>query len=163
MAIRGLLLEALSSARKERCEKGGVKTDAARDDLKEAYGKAESCFKWVSLAMRRNFRYITFILIFSILYECSGLMSTKIGDIRNNPRHYADKEVAVSGKVTGAFSLVVVKYFTLQDDSGDITIVTERPLPKTGERLTVKGVVREAFSIGNETVLVIIEEPEKAE
>lgn len=112
--------------------------------------------------MKRNFRYISVILVLSMLGQCSGLTSTKIADIRNNPRHYADKEVTVSGKVTGALSLVVVKYFTLQDDTGDITIVTERPLPKEGEHLTVKGVVREAFSIGNETVLVIIEEPEKA-
>jgi len=89
-------------------------------------------------------------------------MSTKIGDIRADPRRYADKEVTVSGEVVGTFSLVVVKYFTLRDNTGEITIVTQRPLPREGGHLTVRGTVREAFSIGSETLLVIVEEPEKA-
>jgi aspartyl/asparaginyl-tRNA synthetase len=89
-------------------------------------------------------------------------MSTKIADIRNNPRHYTDKEVTVSGEVTESFSLVVIKYFTLRDGTGEITIVTQTPLPKEGERLKVKGVVREAFSIGSESLLVIVEEPRRA-
>ena len=89
-------------------------------------------------------------------------MSTKIADIRNNPRHYADKEVTVSGEVTGTFSLVVIKYFTLRDGTGEITVVTQRPLPKEGERLKVRGVVREAFSMGSGSLLVIVEEPQRA-
>jgi DNA/RNA endonuclease YhcR with UshA esterase domain len=89
-------------------------------------------------------------------------MCTKIADIRNNPRHYADKEVTVSGEVTGTFSLVVIKYFALRDGTGEITVVTQRPLPKEGERLKVKGVVREAFSMGSGSLLVIVEEPQRA-
>ena len=112
--------------------------------------------------MKPNIAYPSVVLVFLLLCQCSGLMSTKIADIRNNPRHYADKEVTVSGEVTETFSLVVVKYFTLRDNTGDITIVTQRPLPKEGERLKVKGTVRETFSIGSESLLVIVEEPERA-
>jgi hypothetical protein len=43
----------------------------------------------------------------------------------------------------------------------EITIVTHRPMPKEGERLTGKGTVREAFSLGSEALLVIEERPEK--
>jgi hypothetical protein len=111
--------------------------------------------------MKRGFLYPSIGLVLFLLCQCSGLISTKIADIRNNPRHYADKEVTVSGEVTGTFSLVVVKYFTLRDNTGEITIVTQRALPKEGERLKVKGTVREAFSIGSESLLVIMEEPEK--
>ena len=112
--------------------------------------------------MKRSIPYVSVVVLLSILCQCSGLMSTKIGDIRNSPRRYADKEVTVSGTVTSTFSLVVVKYFTLGDDTGDIAVVTQRPLPKEGERLTVKGTVREAFSIGSESLLVIMEETAKA-
>ena len=111
--------------------------------------------------MRRSILCVLVVVALSILCQCSWLMSTKIGDIRNNPRRYADKEVTVSGTVTSTFSLVVVKYFTLADATGDIAVVTQRPLPKEGERLTVKGTVREAFSIGSESLLVIVEEPAK--
>jgi hypothetical protein len=112
--------------------------------------------------MKRSFLYLSVVLVLFLLCQCSGVMSTKIADIRNNPRQYAGKEVTVSGEVTGTFSLIVIKYFTLRDSTGEITIVTQRPLPKEGERLKVKGTVREAFSIGSESLLVIVEEPERA-
>ena len=112
--------------------------------------------------MKRSLVYPSVVLVLFLLCQCSGLMSTKIADIRNNPRQYAGKEVTVSGEVTGTFSLIVIKYFTLRDSTGEITIVTQRPLPKEGERLKVKGTVREAFSIGSESLLVIVEEPERA-
>ena len=111
--------------------------------------------------MKHNLPKVLSFLAVLILSQCSGLLSTKIGDITNKPRHYADKEVTVSGEVTEAFSLVVVKYFTLRDNTGEIAIVTDRALPKEGEHLTVKGVVREAFSIGNQSLLVIVEAPKE--
>ncbi len=112
--------------------------------------------------MKRSFVCASVVLVLCLLCQCSELVSTKIADIRNNPRHYAGKEVTVSGEVTETVSLVVVKYFTLRDNTGEITVVTERALPKEGERLKVRGTVREAFSIGSERLLVIVEEPEKA-
>jgi hypothetical protein len=108
--------------------------------------------------MKRTLTCLVVPLVLFLLAQCS--MSTKIADIRNNPRQYADKEVTVSGEVTGTFSLVVIKYFTLRDSTGEMTIVTQRPLPKEGERLKVRGTVREAFSIGSESLLVIVEQPD---
>jgi hypothetical protein len=102
------------------------------------------------------------LLVSLLICRCTGLVSTNIGDIRNSPRQYADKKVIVSGEATRIFSFLVVKYFTLRDSTGEITVVTQRPLPKEGEHLKVRGVVREAFSIGNESFLVIVEESEKA-
>ncbi len=107
--------------------------------------------------MKRLLAYAVLIMV--LLCQCVG--STKIADITNNPRKYADKEVTVSGEATQPFSLIMIKYFTLRDSTGEIMIVTERPLPKEGDRVTVKGTVREAFSIGSRTLLVIEEGPEK--
>ena len=112
--------------------------------------------------VQRVATHLPVILVLLMLCQCSALTSTKIGDIKNHPREYAGKEVTVSGEVTRTFSLLVVKYFTLRDSTGEITIVTQRPMPREGERLTVKGTVREAFSLGTETLLVIEEKPEKA-
>jgi len=36
--------------------------------------------------MKRSIPYVSVVVLLSILCQCSGLMSTKIGDIRNNPR-----------------------------------------------------------------------------
>ncbi len=51
----------------------------------------------------------------------------------------------------------IVKYFVVRDNSGEISVVTEKPLPVKGEKIKVKGTVREAFSIGTKTALVLVE------
>lgn len=97
------------------------------------------------------------IFLVSAAVACTTLLPTKIGSILENPRNYAEKEVTVSGEVTGAFSLVVVKYFTVKDNTGELAIVTERTLPQKGERIRVKGTIKEAFSLGDKKLIVLIE------
>ncbi len=110
---------------------------------------------------RTHFHLLLACVVTLTLCLCTGYTPTKIADIKNNPRDYAGREVIVSGEVTRTFSLLVVKYFVLRDDTGEITVVTQRVLPREGQRLKVRGIVKEAFSIGNESVLVIEEEPER--
>lgn len=100
------------------------------------------------------------VLAFLALASCGNLFPTKIGDIRGNPRKYAEKEVVVSGKVTEVLSLIAFKYFVIKDNTGEMTVITSKPLPAVGQKLTVHGTVKEAFSIGSQNVLVITENPE---
>jgi len=93
------------------------------------------------------------------LTACLG--TTAIGDILAHPREYAGRNVTVQGEVKNVFSLLVIKYFTLDDGTGSITVVTERPLPKKGERIKVTGRVEEAFSLGEQTLTLIIEAPDE--
>ncbi len=93
-----------------------------------------------------------------ILFGCGNLFSTPIGKILADPRAYAGKTVTVSGEVTQIFSLVFIKYFRLRDKTGEIVVVTDRPLPKVGTKISVKGTVQEAFSIGDQQLIVIVEE-----
>ena len=58
----------------------------------------------------------------------------------------------------GLLSLFVVKYFTLNDGTGSINVITEKPLPKKGQRIRVTGKVSELFSLGRETLLVLMEQ-----
>lgn len=110
--------------------------------------------------MKNTFRYALLVLILACLCHCS-FGTTKIGDIKNNPREYVDKEVTVSGTTTRSVSLLVIKYFILQDKTGEITVVTQKALPREGQHLKVQGIVKEAFAIGNESLLVIQETPER--
>jgi aspartyl/asparaginyl-tRNA synthetase len=104
--------------------------------------------------------FLLSLLVVVSLSFC-GIGTTKIGDISGHPRDYAGKEVTVSGEVTETFSLFVVRYFILRDATGEITVVTDRPLPAKGEKIKVKGVVKEAVSIGTKTSLVLVEGTEK--
>ena len=98
-----------------------------------------------------------------ILFGCGGLFSTPIGKILADPRAYAGKTVTVSGEVTQMFSLVFLKYFRVRDETGEIVIVTDKPLPKVGTKIKVKGTVQEAFSIGDQQLIVIVEQSKPGE
>ncbi len=67
------------------------------------------------------------------------ITSTKIKDILDHPRDYENKDVTVYGTVTDAVSLLVVKYFELQDETGTIKVVTDKLLPTKGEKIKVTG------------------------
>lgn len=101
------------------------------------------------------------VCLFMLSCISCGIGTTKIGDIVGHPRDYAGKEVTVAGEVTETFSLFFVRYFVLRDGSGEITVVTERPLPAKGEKIKVRGTVKEAMSIGTNTALVLMEGSEK--
>jgi hypothetical protein len=57
---------------------------------------------------------------------------------------------------------MIGKYFVVCDESGEISVVTARTLPAKGKKIRVKGNVKESFSLGRETALVLIEIPEKS-
>lgn len=95
-----------------------------------------------------------------LLFGCGSLMATPIKKILDNPRDYSDKTVTVSGEVTEIFSLLVIKYFVVKDRTGEIPVVTAKPLPRKGSRITVKGTVHEAFSLGDRQLIVIVEHDE---
>ena len=84
------------------------------------------------------------------------LTATKIKDILDHPREYENKEVTIYGTVTNAVSLLVVKYFELQDDTGTIKVVTDKLLPTKGEKLRVTGRMV-AMEIGTERLIVLRE------
>jgi hypothetical protein len=111
-----------------------------------------------SMIKNKISRTVLTILLFSLLLcSCESLLTTPINKILANPRDYAGKTVTIDGEVIRVFSLVFVKYFVVKDKTGEITIVTEKPLPKINTKIKVKGTVEEAFSIGDQQLIVIFE------
>ena len=106
---------------------------------------------------RGNRVFLTTLSGILFLFSC-GIGITNIGEIVEHPRDYAGKHVAVTGRVTETFSLLVIRYYLLKDDTGEIHVVTERPLPVIGEKIKTTGTVKEAFSIGTRSALVLVED-----
>lgn len=110
---------------------------------------------------------VIFILIALLLAGGAGCASGQkakqnppvpIGEIQGHPRDWVGKTVQVAGEVKDAYSLVLYKYFILHDGTGEIQVVTSKPLPKKGEKLAIQGKVEEGFSIGSESRTVIREQ-----
>ncbi|MBI2884220.1 MAG: hypothetical protein HYY11_10025 [Candidatus Methylomirabilis oxyfera] len=102
--------------------------------------------------------YLLIALLLVPLTACDLIITTTpIKNILENPRQFSGKELQIKGQVVDIFSLIVVKYFVIQDKTGEITVVTHRPLPKKGETIKVKGKVEEAFSIADQQLIVLVE------
>ncbi|MEW6366646.1 MAG: hypothetical protein AB1714_18610 [Acidobacteriota bacterium] len=114
--------------------------------------------------MQRNRRIIfSAAIVLAITLPACGLRdrltTTPIGDILKSPREYEGKTVTVSGVVADEVSLIAVKYFTVEDKTGRIAVVTNRIMPAKGEKVRVRGAVQEMFSLGTRRIIVIKEEP----
>jgi len=90
-----------------------------------------------------------------LVASCSGPVA--IGKIVEEPSKYDGKTVTIEGEVSGTQSLLLVKFYSLQDETGKITIVTEESMPKDGATKRVKGKVIEALSIADKSLLVVRE------
>ena len=98
----------------------------------------------------------TLLMVFLLLSACTRTIQIK--EIIDNPREYADRKVVVEGEVSGVFSLIVIKYFLVNDGTGEIGVVTERILPQKGQKIRVTGTVKEAFSLGDQTLTILVED-----
>lgn len=106
--------------------------------------------------MRRNL----FLFALVLLVSCSQLFTTDIRDILDHSRDYDGKTVTVSGEVRESVNLFVFKYYVVKDETGEIPVVTEKAVPRQGEKVRVTGVVKQAFAIGDKNLVVIIEKSE---
>ncbi|MFI5143348.1 MAG: hypothetical protein ACHQQS_16040 [Thermoanaerobaculales bacterium] len=90
---------------------------------------------------------------------CGGLFTTRIADIKGASAKYDGEKVTIAGEVTGSVNLFVVKFYKVSDGTGEIAVVTQSPLPKDGDKVRVRGKVQQAFAIGPDRMLVLVEEP----
>lgn len=74
---------------------------------------------------------------------------TPISKLLENPQDYIEKQTTIQGTVTETYPLVVVKYFTLQDESGTIKVKTDinKALPMVGNKIRVTGRLKEGLPI----------------
>jgi starvation-inducible outer membrane lipoprotein len=106
-------------------------------------------------------RLRTALVLLLALGLAACMLPTSIQKIRENPRDFEGKTVTVSGSVKDVVSLLVVKYFEVDDGSGTLGVVSDKPMPVKGSKVTVTGKVREVASLGNKSLLLLIEDGAK--
>ncbi len=92
-------------------------------------------------------------------YYFGRMHHAPIEKILTNPKAYEGKVVTLEGEVTDRTAFfVVLKFFKVRDKTGEITVVTKRSLPEVKSEVRVKGTVDEAFSIGDQKMVIFVEE-----
>ena len=109
-------------------------------------------------------RKITFAILFALIAGAviwvyfDNFQAVPIKDILGDPGKYESKPVTISGQVVDRMSLVLVKYFKLQDKSGEIIVITKKSLPAIGKRVRATGTPVQSFVLGEQQLLVFAEQ-----
>lgn len=111
-------------------------------------------------------KVITGILIIVVIvigagawYYFSQVRKTPIAKILSGPKEYEGKVVTIEGDITDRTAFfVVVKFFKVRDKTGEIIVVTKKSLPEVKSIVRVKGRIDDAFPIGDQKLLVFMEE-----
>jgi len=112
-------------------------------------------------AFNSIFKVFLVLMFLVAIFSCGYTPTTPIQKLLSNPRAYSNCNVKVSGDVIEISNLFIIKYFVIRDKTGEITVVTEQPLPKKGEQIDVTGTIKEAFSIGDAQLIVLVESNNK--
>jgi hypothetical protein len=92
------------------------------------------------------------------LAGCDYFGYTPIKDINAFPGSFEGKEVRIKGRAGVTFQLLGLKAFKLTDGTGDITVTTQGAVPRAGDTVAVKGVVRSALIVGGKSAGLRVEE-----
>jgi hypothetical protein len=112
------------------------------------------------------------ILLALALTVCGVLILRHTGDA-NNAQSVHDvlvrapqligREVTVNGVASGNIAVLGVGAFVLRGDDGStLAVLSSRGVPLSGTRITVRGVLRQAFAAGSVQQLVLLDEPSNA-
>ena len=75
--------------------------------------------------------------------------SMTINRLLADPSRYRDREVQLSGVVVDSYSLANRGAYRIDDDTGQLWVMSSRGTPRKGARVAVKGTVREGFNLGS--------------
>jgi hypothetical protein len=90
---------------------------------------------------------LALLVLASVISTACGART--INHVLADPARYRDREVKLSGSVTDSYSFVGQGAYQLDDNTGKLWIVSNKGVPRRGARVTVKGTVREGFSLGS--------------
>ncbi len=79
----------------------------------------------------------------------SACAALTINQILADPARYRDRDVRVSGSVVDSYSFVDRGVYRIDDRSGELWVLSDRGVPRKGARVTVRGTIRDGFSLGS--------------
>jgi hypothetical protein len=75
--------------------------------------------------------------------------SRTVNQVLADPSRYRDREVQLSGAVVDSYSYVNRGAYRIDDGTGQLWVVSDKGVPRTSARVTVKGTIREGFNLGS--------------
>ncbi len=93
-----------------------------------------------------------------VLLACTA--HPTIAEINRDPGRYADKDIKVSGRVSGGFAAFGTGVYQIDDGTGSMWIYSQNGVPSNGAQVSVIGRIQQGFSIGGRSYATILREIE---
>lgn len=112
-------------------------------------------------------KFLTMIMLTGMLsltvHPVTASEITPINDIITSPADFDGTEVKLKGVASDItrIPLLYLKSYVLKDGSGEITILTEAELPKSGEEIIIKAKVESFAIIKGESLGMMVMELER--
>lgn len=108
-------------------------------------------------AIRSSASRLSLVGLVLLIAGCAGV--TPIRDLLNDPSRYDGKTVRVKGEVKGAAGGLGVGAYEIKDNTGQLTVVSDRnDPPRSGAKVGVKGKFQALLSLGIKSLAVLREE-----
>ncbi len=106
---------------------------------------------------QRATRLVPLPVLLLALTGCASV--TPIGELLNDSSRYNGKTVRIKGEVTRSVGAVVAGAYQVRDDTGTLTVVSDRGSPPPEDsRIGVKGVFQALVTLGSRSLAVLREE-----
>ena len=93
----------------------------------------------------------------ALVLSCKG--TTSIKTLLDDPSRYDGQTVRIAGDVQGSVGILGFGAYQLNDGTGTLPIVTQSGgAPRDGAKVGVEGTFRSAYTIGSQSVAVVVEE-----
>jgi hypothetical protein len=98
--------------------------------------------------MRREAWRSVLVAVLSAGALSSACATKSVNQIIADPTRYRNRDVRVSGSVVDSYSFVGRGAYRIDDGTGQLWVVSDKGVPRRTARVTVKGRIREGFSLG---------------
>ena len=75
--------------------------------------------------------------------------SVTINKVLADPPKYRNQEITLSGQVSDSFSVASRGAYKIRDGSGELWVVSDKGVPRSGAQVKVTGRVQEGFNLGS--------------
>jgi len=102
---------------------------------------------------------LAMLLLAAVVVSGCKDSTTPIKDILDDPARFQDEKVRIQGDVTSSVGVFGTGAYEVSDGTGRIVVVSKAGgVPREGARVGVEGVVRPGFTLGTQTLTVLMEE-----
>ena len=109
--------------------------------------------------IRPSFRNLAVVGLFLAVLAAGCDSVTPIKDVLADPAKYEEQKVRIAGKVTSAIAVMGSGLYEVDDGTGKLAVVAKGGgVPREGATVGVEGTMRTGFTIGTQSLTVLLEE-----